>query len=54
MGAVVAIAERLRYGFAGHGHINGVSGDFVHGGGTALSPPLFAIIGEPLTRKELT
>jgi hypothetical protein len=44
MGATVAVAERLPYGFGGHGHADNVLGDFISGGGTALSPPLPTLI----------
>lgn len=44
IGTLVAVHKKLPYGLGGHGHPNDVWGDFVSGGGTALSPPLVIVI----------
>lgn len=44
IGTAVAVNKGLPYGLGGHGHPNNVWGDFVGGGGTALSPPLFIVV----------
>lgn len=40
VGAFVAVTQKLPYHFGGDGDPNNVWGDFVHGSGTAMSPPL--------------
>jgi hypothetical protein len=44
IGAVVAIHGGLEYRFAGNGDPRHVGRDFASGGGTALSPPLNALL----------
>jgi small neutral amino acid transporter SnatA (MarC family) len=44
IGAVVAIHAGLAYRFAGTGDPHHVARDFASGGGTALSPPLNALL----------
>lgn len=44
IGTGVAVHKGLAYGLGGHGHPNNVWGDFVSGGGTALSPPLVIVL----------
>lgn len=44
IGTAVAVQKKLPFGLGGHGHPNDVWGDFVSGGGTALSPPLMILV----------
>lgn len=44
VGAVIAIQQRLAYGFGGQGDPNNVARDFVLGGGTAESPPVLFLV----------
>ena len=44
VGAFIAVTQRLPYHFGGEGDANNVWGDFVHGSGTAMSPPLSALM----------
>ncbi|TMD08513.1 MAG: hypothetical protein E6J02_04875 [Chloroflexi bacterium] len=44
VGAVLAIQQRLAYGFGGHGDPNQVARDFVLGGGTAESPSVVFLV----------
>lgn len=40
----VAVRKGLAYGFGGEGNPDDVWGDFLQGGGTALSPPLLIVV----------
>jgi hypothetical protein len=44
IGTAVAIRKGLPYGVGGEGNPDDVWGDFVQGGGTALSPPLVIVV----------
>lgn len=44
IGTAVAVDKRLPYGLGGQGDPARVWQDFVRGGGTALSPPLFIVL----------
>ncbi len=44
IGTAVAVHKKLPYGLGGHGRPDNVWGDFVGGGGTALSPPLAIVL----------